>query len=135
MHGAKLRVGERAEQRQHAAERPDEKRQPRIEPALSQHHAGYEEDPRPDHRADGEEHQVREAQRSAKARNAGTRARRLGHAPARVSAAEARRADSASTSAPTKIASSATSNAGECAGMTGSPSRLAPILRKQPRFA
>lgn len=49
-------------------------------------------------------------------------------------AADARRADSARTAAPTKIASSATLNCGECAGIIGSPSRRAPMRRKHPRI-
>ena len=59
---AELRVRERTEQRQEPGHRPDRERESGMSAGLSQHATRDEIDPRADHGADRDQHEIREAE-------------------------------------------------------------------------
>ena len=71
LHRAKLRVRQRAQEREESRHRPYREREPGVSAGLSQHAARDEIDPRADHGPDRDQHQVREAEASAKFVRAG----------------------------------------------------------------
>ena len=62
LHRAHLGVGERAEEREHPAGHPHQERERHRAAGLPHHRAGYDEDPGPDHRADGDRDQLAKPQ-------------------------------------------------------------------------